>query len=185
MFDWYSWLQGQGSANLDLIVIEQRQLQIKTFSTFVKKQKRQKAEVNFYVKQVLNIDLAAAKASGSILHNHQFITASWKEKAFSSKQRFSPELAGTTSGIIVWHLWNGWEKAKSISLRRPRIVIRIGLPVAGGQQWFMEQTLTQGNREERIQGRQREQAWLIRFAQESDYTFPFPTTLPPSLHVSC
>lgn len=71
-------------------------------------------------------------------------------------------------------LFSIYEMAKSITLRRLHIVIRIGLQVAGGQQWFMEQTLTNGNGEKGLRG--------AGLAQESDYTSAFQQT---SLFTAC
>lgn len=52
------------------------------------------------MKQVWNIDEAAAEAAGSILQNHHFITARWKEKAFCSECRFSSECQGQQAASL-------------------------------------------------------------------------------------
>lgn len=58
----------------------------------------------------------------------QIYNSDQKRKCFLSRTDVVVWMARTTIIILVSHLWNGFEKAKSISLRRPGFVIRIGLP---------------------------------------------------------
>lgn len=136
------------------------------------------------IRQLSSAHFAASVAPGSGLHNK----SAGRKKAFWSDQRFSPGLVGTTRSTIVWHLSNGSEKAKSISLRRPCIVIRIRLPVAGSQERFMEQALSRGGRE-RKDWEEREgagSAYLICSRKWLHLPLPnIPPALPASLHVGC
>lgn len=45
---------------------------------------------------------------------------------------------------------------------------------------FMEQAFTQGTWEEKMEGKERELAWLIWFTQESGFTFHGLNNWPPS-----
>lgn len=120
------------------------------------------------VKQVLN---STVEASCSIF---QFSTATQKENAFSLEQMFPYEWQGQRATSLFGI--SEMEKAKSISLRRPRCVIRIGLlwQAASFSSWNRYSL-----KETRRKGSRGSQAHLIGFAQESDYTFRFPTALPP------
>lgn len=146
------------------------------FDSYQKLKKRQKDKGNT-VKQVLTSSCLSSMQHSPIYHSNL------KRKCFLFRTDIVFWMARTTISILVWHLWNGLEKAKSISVRRPGFVIRIGLlwQAASYGSWHRHSLKETG-----MKGWRRSRRSLLDLLRKviTPSTSQQPS-FPSSLHVSC